>query len=93
MAETMTVTVRLSPEAKETLDEIARSTGRAEADLIAEAIAEYIEVQRWQVEGIERAIKEAKAGLVVPHEEVETWINSLGTENELPQPEPRGRSR
>ena len=93
MAETMTVTVRLSPEAKETLDEIARSTGRAEAELIADAITEYIEVQRWQIEGIKEAIREADAGLVVPHEEVEAWARSLGTENELPRPEPRRMRR
>lgn len=90
MAETMTVTVRLSPEAKETLDEIARSTGRAEAELIADAIAEYIEVQRWQIEGIKEAIRKADAGgPFVPHEEIEAWAKSLGTGSELPRPKAR----
>jgi len=40
-----------------------------------------------------RAIAEAEAdivaGRVVPHEEVVKWLQSWGTENELPCPEPK----
>lgn len=90
MADSHTVAVRLSPETKASLDELARSTGRAEAELIAEAIAAYIEVQRWQIEGIEAAIRKADAGgPFVPHEEVEAWAKSLGTGNERQRPKAR----
>jgi RHH-type transcriptional regulator, rel operon repressor / antitoxin RelB len=90
MTESATLAVRLSPELRDSLAELARSRGRSEAELAAEAIAAYVEGNTWMVEEIERAVKEADAGgPFVPHEEVEAWVRSWGTENELPRPKAR----
>ena len=44
----------------------------------------------WQVEHIKAALAEDKAGGPgVPHEEVVRWIESWGTDHELPKPAPK----
>ena len=62
MADTTTMTVRLSQSVHGQLEQLARSTGRSRSFLAAEAIATYVELNRWQVAGIEAAIAEADAG-------------------------------
>ena len=90
MSESTTMTVLLDREVKESLDELAQSTGRSRSFLAAEAIAEYVKLNRWQIEGIKEALRKADAGgPFVPHEEVEAWANSLGAESELPRPKGR----
>jgi len=90
MTESTTLTLDLGPELKDSLDGLAASTGRPVADLVAEALAGYVEAQRWQIEQIEEAVRQADAGgPFVPHEEVEAWVRSWGTANELPRPKAR----
>jgi len=38
-----------------------------------------------------RAIADAEAGRVVPHEDVVAWLRSWGTPEELPRPRPKVR--
>jgi hypothetical protein len=47
--------------------------------------------ERVAIEGIEAAIREADAGLSVPHEEVVAWVRSWQTGEELPRPQPKAR--
>jgi predicted transcriptional regulator len=52
-----------------------------------EAVAEFLDVQRWQIEGIEEAIREDDSGLPgIPHERVKAWVESWDTDEELPPP-------
>lgn len=44
-----------------------------------------------EVAGVEEAIAEVDAGFYVPSEEVDAWIDSWGTPNEIPMPQPRRR--
>jgi predicted transcriptional regulator len=47
-------------------------------------------VQRWQTAGIEEAIRDADAGEPgIPHEDIAAWLDSWGTDHELPPPEPK----
>jgi RHH-type transcriptional regulator, rel operon repressor / antitoxin RelB len=81
--------VRVRPDLVAELDKLAEATGRSRADLAEEALAEYLDVQRWQIAGIEQAIREADAGEPgVAHEEVVAWVKSWGTDDELPPPIP-----
>jgi predicted transcriptional regulator len=91
MANSTTLTVRLSQATKDRLDTLARSTKRSQACLASEAIEAFIELNAWQIEGIEAAIREADAGLLVPHEEVVAWVRSWQTGEELPRPQPKAR--
>lgn len=44
----------------------------------------------WQIERINESLDEAKSGASgVLHEDVVRWVESWGTEHELPRPQPR----
>ena len=82
-----TVTVR--PDLLAELDRLADATGRSRSELAEQALADYLDVQRWQIEGIEQAIRDADAGEPgVDHAEVVAWVRSWDTENELAPPIP-----
>jgi predicted transcriptional regulator len=88
MARPTELTLRLRPELLASLDELAGATRRSRLELAEEALAQYLEVQRWQVDGIPAAIEEADRGEPgIQHERVAAWIDSWGTEDELPPPE------
>jgi RHH-type transcriptional regulator, rel operon repressor / antitoxin RelB len=84
----VTIAVRTSPETKEQLEALAEDMGRSTSNLAHEAIATYIKENAWQVEAIGKAVARADAGgPFVPLEDVKRWVESWGTDNELPPPE------
>lgn len=88
MADTTTITVRLHKELRDRLDALAESTKRSKSFLAAEAIAQYVELNAWQVEQIKEAVEKADAGgPFIPHEEVEDYFDRLarGEKPERPQ--------
>lgn len=86
MDDSATVTVRLPQEVKDRLERLARSTKRSRNFLAAEAIAEYVELNEWQIAGIKEALRDLDAGKGIPHERVRAWAQSLVTKRELPPP-------
>jgi RHH-type rel operon transcriptional repressor/antitoxin RelB len=62
MADSTTMTVRLSTDLKKRLDRLAESTKRSKSYLASEAIAEYVDANAWQVEEIRKAVEKADAG-------------------------------
>lgn len=60
--ESSVLTLRLNAETKAKLDRLASSTQRSKSFLAGEAINRYLEIEAWQIEEIEQAIKEAEAG-------------------------------
>lgn len=84
------MTVHLKPKVKQKLDDLARDTKRSTAQLASEAIEKYVDVNAWQIAHIKAALAEDEAGGPgVPHEEVVRWIESWGTDSELPRPQPK----
>jgi len=71
---------------KRRLDRLAKATTRSRSYLAADAITGYLRSQEWQIERIRDGLADAKAGRVVPHEEVEKWLDSWGGDQELPPP-------
>ena len=69
MTNSTTLTVRLSPEVKERLGQLAERTKRTKSFLAGEAIADFVERELEIVEAIERGLDDVKAGRVVPHEQ------------------------
>lgn len=57
-----TMTIRLEPELKERLDQLANATQRSKSYLAVEALRDFIELNEWQVREIKEAIKEADGG-------------------------------
>ncbi len=87
MAETQTLTIRIQPAMSERLDALASHTGRTATELAEEALKAYLAVQDWQVAAIEEAIRDVEAGVpLIEHAAVVAWMESWGTENELPRP-------
>jgi predicted transcriptional regulator len=89
MTETTTISVRISTSARNRLARLAKRTKRSQAFLAAEAIEDFLDLNEWQVAGIEEAIEQADRGELVPHEDVEAWVKSWGKKDELPRPKPK----
>ncbi len=81
-----TLTIRVDESDKARLDALARSTGRSRSFLAAEAIAEYLSVNEWQIEAIRTAIAETERGETISHEAVRQWVASWDTDQELEPP-------
>lgn len=87
MPDSVAVVVHVDRELGERLDALSRRTRRSRSETAAEAIAAYVDAQEWQVAEIERAVREAdQEDAFVEHEEVERWLRSWGTDDELPPP-------
>ena len=63
-----TLTLRLRPELKARLGELAERTHRTKSFLAGEAIASYVERELEIIAGIERGLEDMKSGRVVPHD-------------------------
>ncbi|NOQ88649.1 MAG: ribbon-helix-helix protein, CopG family [Gammaproteobacteria bacterium] len=62
MAQSSTMTIRLEADLKARLDKLADVTHRSKSFLAAEAVREYIELNEWQLQEIQKAVTEADAG-------------------------------
>ncbi len=92
MAESTTISVRISAETKDRLAQLAESTKRSQAFLAAEAIDQFVDLNEWQVAAIRQAVEEADAGgPFAADEEVSAWLLSWGTDDERPAPKPKLR--
>ena len=72
--EKVNITVRLDPDTVAFLDKLAEVEDRDRSYMIKQAVANFVELHRWQIEEIEKAVKEADAGLFATDEEVEKFF-------------------
>ena len=75
-----TMTIRLDDELKEQLDRLAAATQRSKSFLASEAIREFIELNEWQVQEIQQALKEADAGEFASEGEVKQTFAKWGVD-------------
>ena len=68
MADSTTMSIRLSSETKVQLGLLATATRRSKSFLAAEAVAAYVARERAIVEGIERGRADMRAGNTVSHD-------------------------
>lgn len=87
---TTTFTVRVDSSVKARLERLAKSTGRSRSFLAAEAIADYLDINEWQVSGIHRAIAALDRDESVPHAQVRDWIESWDSDLERVPPKSSG---
>ena len=71
------VTCRLEGEAVAFLDTLGKNLDRDRSYLIKDAVSRYIDMHRWQIEEIERAIAEADGGDFASEAEVEAAFDEL----------------
>lgn len=65
-----TMTIRVTPETKQKLEQIAGETRRSKSFLAAEAVSDYVDRELEIIDGIKRGRADVKAGRVAPHEQV-----------------------
>jgi predicted transcriptional regulator len=62
-------------------------TKRSQASVALEAISESVALRAKHMKMIEEGKQAADRGELIPHDEVIAWVESLGTNNELPMPQ------
>ncbi|MCF6254795.1 MAG: CopG family ribbon-helix-helix protein [Gammaproteobacteria bacterium] len=80
MSQSTTMTIRLEPELKSRLDRLAADTQRSKSFLASEAVREFIELNEWQIQEINAALKEADEGDFASPEEKATAFNKWGVD-------------
>lgn len=78
MSFSTTMTIRLDPELKSRLDKLSAATHRSKSFLAAEAVREFIEINEWQIDEMQKAIKEADAEDFATTQEVQAVFNKWG---------------
>ncbi len=75
-----TMTIRLKPELKQRLDQLAEATNRSKSFLAAEALRDFVELNEWQIQEIKDAIKEADNGDFASDRAVSKRLGKWGTD-------------
>lgn len=86
MSDSTVLSIRIDKSVKDRLAKLASSLKRSQSFLAAEAIEEFVDVQEWQIAGINEALEALDRGEGIPHDDVKTWVASLGTDNKRPLP-------
>jgi predicted transcriptional regulator len=83
-----TFSVRLPDDLRQAVDDYARATNRSRAFVIKEAVSGFMEEQSAYLAAIDEALAEGDEGGYVSGEAVIEWLESWGTDNVKPSPEP-----
>ena len=88
---TVPMSLRVDPTIKDRLQTIAQRHKRSAHALAQEAVYLFVEKQeakdRWNQEATEAYNDYNTTGLHITHEELNTWLDTWGTENEQPAPQ------
>jgi predicted transcriptional regulator len=77
-AEKVNVTVRLDQDTVAFLDKLAEVEDRDRSYMIKQAVANFVQLHRWQLEEIKKAVAEADAGQFLTDEESAAFMEELG---------------
>ncbi len=83
---TTTLSVRIDSDIKDQLEALAKRARRSKSFLAAEAIAAYVEAEKWQLDEIQAGLQELDTGRAVAHKDVSTWLRSWGKQRERKTP-------
>ncbi|MBI4908610.1 MAG: ribbon-helix-helix protein, CopG family [Acidobacteria bacterium] len=79
---TSTISIRLDTETKMRLELLSERSKRSKSFLAAEAIAQYVESQEWQLGEIQEGLMDLDEGRSASHDKVSTWLKSWGKRSE-----------
>jgi predicted transcriptional regulator len=85
---TVPFSLRIEPKLKAKLEKEAAREDRSAAYIAQRAIAAFIESREARRKALKEAVAEADKGVFISEEAMDAWVDSWGTENELPPPEP-----
>ena len=80
--------LRLDPSVKSRLDEAARGADRSASWIATRAIEAFLDARDERQRAIKAALAEGDKGVFISQEAMAAWMESWGTEAELPAPEP-----
>jgi predicted transcriptional regulator len=80
------ILVPLNAEVQGRLTALAEERQQPASEVAAEVISMYFATESWEHQHIRAGMAELDAGLGVSNERVMAWLDSWGTENELPAP-------
>jgi predicted transcriptional regulator len=83
---TDTLSIRLDTETKKRLDALAQRSKRSKSFLAAEAIAQYVAAEEWQLGEIRAGLADLDEGRTMSHEKVSKWLKSWGKPAEAKAP-------
>jgi RHH-type rel operon transcriptional repressor/antitoxin RelB len=75
-----TLIIRLDPELKHRLDQLAEATHRSKSFFAAEALRDFVELNEWQIAEIKTALKEANDGDFASDQDVHSTFNKWGVD-------------
>lgn len=81
-------TLRLPDEVRDDLKFLSTSMNRTQASIASEMLREKVSIRAQRIRAIQEAKEQAKKGAFISQEAVEKWVDSLGSDNELPLPTP-----
>ncbi len=82
------LSLHVSAEVKRRLEQEAELTRQSESEVASEALVAYFLNREHLREALKEAIAEADKGVFISGEAMHRWIESWGTDHELPPPEP-----
>jgi len=82
------LSVRLPSTLKDKLALLAEQTHRNKSNLAVEAIEHYVDINSWQIDGIEAGIAALDRGQFASHDKVAEWVHSWDKPEPLVKPEP-----
>jgi len=65
-----TVSFRIDADKVSALDTLAQALDRDRSHLLNEAVAAYLEAQRWQVQQVQKSLQQANEGKLLTHSKV-----------------------
>ncbi len=72
-----TISFRTITEKKDELDKVAESLDRDRSWVINRAIDNFLDLQRWQAEQIDKGLKDLESGRFISHEEMKKRITRM----------------
>ncbi len=78
--------IHLADDVAEALERVARARNADPDALANEALREWLDESAEIERKVEAAMSDTRAGRVIAHERVKQWVESWGSERELPRP-------
>jgi predicted transcriptional regulator len=78
MAQTQTISTSLASDTLAMLEEVAENQNRSCANVIQEAVDDYLNHLAWFKAEVQKGIDDIEAGRVISHEEVKAKFRRLG---------------
>ncbi|MGA2349219.1 MAG: CopG family ribbon-helix-helix protein [Terracidiphilus sp.] len=80
------ILIQLDPAVQARLSALANDCNQPVSEVAAEVISMYLAPDSWEHKHIRAGLAELEAGEGISNERVMEWLDSWGTENEMPAP-------